>query len=1450
MSSYAGCVPGAARVPVRDRMSYAVLGVLLGLGLLLTGCGGGGGDNGTLTPGGASSESRFEVQAIEQLLSLYRTALLHEDIDRLAELLVPVGTATQASTAAGASVSVPGSLRQEPQTLLEEMRDAFGSAAQLRTAVVLQDMQLASDRRSLAFLETTSLIRQRSLEDIEQQTQCVRVTMQIAQGVENGSSRFRIAALQRTLLAVVTTQGRLQPGAPSRVEVAGTTALFALTGVEVEVPETGVRQALTLQGERFQGLLSIPPQPASPAALRVSLHGPQGETLTFAHAYQVHRQGDGVVQRLPGTETLGAFFAVTVGPDGTVWAGGRDSGASRGGPLYKVPPGTTTVQLVDRLLADPTSRLTDLTFDSLGRLHATGLVSGGTTFASNMDVVLDRGVLCGTANVFDALQSYPLLGPDPDTGSPQPRPFTRLTSAGAGDVWLVGSEGGLARARDTFRDGVCPATGVSVQYEAILRRETSTLPTNVVQALAASADGSLWIGTALGLVRWQQGVLTPVPFSTVPVLPGNVTTLERFFAALAEAIFAAQPLTTVALGEVRFAEVFGGSLRKADLISSVVEAPDGGVWVGTYGGGLRRVATHGATPGDTLTVTHEGVTRLTSGAAVCRKVFTTGLVSVDVTNATPNTDACPVDASAGLISNLVSALAVGPDGAVWVATPKGVSRVTDQAGTVQITNFSSLDGVTLPVRDVAVDAAGVAWLATDGGLVRIIPHGGTVQGSVRDTAGRALEGVDVLVPGTPLRTVTDATGRFTLAALPPGQQTLRLVSPPGAGGPFTTALRTVEAQPGQEQTLAITLVPLAIRVPVDPAQGGTVTFPSLPEARLTILPQSFSAPQGEPNAIGLTPLPLDSLPLPVPAESTAVAAVDLQPLTALLSPPAQLTLPNTTGLAAGRLLVVLSLDESTASYKAIGLARVSGDGRTISTTSAVLQRLAVIVLVTTSLSDETRLVVVSGDDQTGTVGQPLPQPLVVKIQDGSGTGIAEVPVTFEVFTGGGSLAAATTRSDAQGQASSVLTLGTQAGTNRVIARALGLDQGQFTALGRADRQNARLVEVSGNNQSGRPGATLPEPLVVRLEDQFRNPLALEEMRAESQRGQATLTPAVGTTNAQGEASFRVQIGSTTTDLLVLQFAALNADPVQFIGSVGFGLDAPGDVAVQADGVLVVVDQDLGVVKQVDPTTGSVRIVPGVGRGTDRLFGVPQAVAIDETNGSLVVVELATTATTGVVRVVPGTGQRTVLSNQSIGTGPTFRNPKAIALETQGTVLVIDQGLRAVIRVDPRNGDRTLVSGPSVGSGPDLVGPNGFAVDSSGMLWVADTVLAALLRIDPLTGRRTIVSDATLGSGPLLAMPQAVALEVDGTLAVVDGVLRAVVRVQPQTGNRTIVSGCRVVDVPCAVTDLTGRGPLFVSPEAVARRGAGPFWVVDALLRLVMRVEPVSGQRFIVHFLGP
>lgn len=93
---------------------------------------------------------------------------------------------------------------------------------------------------------------------------------------------------------------------------------------------------------------------------------------------------------------------------------------------------------------------------------------------------------------------------------------------------------------------------------------------------------------------------------------------------------------------------------------------------------------------------------------------------------------------------------------------------------------------------------------------------------------------------------------------------------------------------------------------------------------------------------------------------------------------------------------------------------------------------------------------VSGDNQNGAAGATLTNPLVVQVKNSAGNPQSGVTVNFAVTSGGGSVSSASAVTDANGQASTTLTLGTVPGatssvTNIVSATADGVGSVTFSA---------------------------------------------------------------------------------------------------------------------------------------------------------------------------------------------------------------------------------------------------------------------------------------------------------------------------------------------------------------------------------------------------------------------
>ncbi len=207
--------------------------------------------------------------------------------------------------------------------------------------------------------------------------------------------------------------------------------------------------------------------------------------------------------------------------------------------------------------------------------------------------------------------------------------------------------------------------------------------------------------------------------------------------------------------------------------------------------------------------------------------------------------------------------------------------------------------------------------------------------------------------------------------------------------------------------------------------------------------------------------------------------------------------------------------------------------------------------------------------------------------------------------------------------------------------------------------------------------------------------------------------------------------------------------------------------------------------------------------------------------------------------------------EAIGSGPGFETPWGIAVEANGSLVVVDFDKKAVFRVDPVSGDRTIVSDARNGSGTDFEIPFDIAVEADGGLVVAGgyqlsgQFKQAVFRVDPITGDRTIVSDTNIGRGPNFIRSKGIVVEADGNLVVIDGGgvredLDALVRVVPVNGDRAKLSGADIGGGP----DF-GSGPAFRVIKSVAVEADGNLVVIDGGTHAVVRVDPATGDRTII-----
>jgi adhesin/invasin len=152
------------------------------------------------------------------------------------------------------------------------------------------------------------------------------------------------------------------------------------------------------------------------------------------------------------------------------------------------------------------------------------------------------------------------------------------------------------------------------------------------------------------------------------------------------------------------------------------------------------------------------------------------------------------------------------------------------------------------------------------------------------------------------------------------------------------------------------------------------------------------------------------------------------------------------------------------------------------------------------------------NSQTGVVGTALAQPVGVIVTDQNGAPLAGATVNWAVTAGGGTVASATSVTDATGTATVVWTLGTTVGTDSLMASIAGGADAIITATAKAGAASAVHV-TSADTLTVTAGATTA-PLVVKVVDQFGNPISGATVTW-AVTGGGTLSAATSTTDATG-----------------------------------------------------------------------------------------------------------------------------------------------------------------------------------------------------------------------------------------------------------------------------------------------------------------------------------------------
>ena len=182
-------------------------------------------------------------------------------------------------------------------------------------------------------------------------------------------------------------------------------------------------------------------------------------------------------------------------------------------------------------------------------------------------------------------------------------------------------------------------------------------------------------------------------------------------------------------------------------------------------------------------------------------------------------------------------------------------------------------------------------------------------------------------------------------------------------------------------------------------------------------------------------------------------------------------------------------------------------------------------------------------DLAGTINEPLPNPLAVRVIDNAGAPLSNRDVIFRVasnsgsvlsvIAGGGTLdtpkRAIIVKTDVSGEARALLTLGSRAGegNNRVEVSSPGVAGGHTFLISGQPKVPALISVDEGGLQRGIPGQPLPRAFVVVVTDEGHNRLPSVPVKFKVEAGGGDFDGAVekvATTDADGRALVILTLG--------------------------------------------------------------------------------------------------------------------------------------------------------------------------------------------------------------------------------------------------------------------------------------------------------------------------------------
>ena len=199
----------------------------------------------------------------------------------------------------------------------------------------------------------------------------------------------------------------------------------------------------------------------------------------------------------------------------------------------------------------------------------------------------------------------------------------------------------------------------------------------------------------------------------------------------------------------------------------------------------------------------------------------------------------------------------------------------------------------------------------------------------------------------------------------------------------------------------------------------------------------------------------------------------------------------------------------------------------------------------------------TGDEQVGTVGQPLPQPLVVQVLSERQLPAAGRKVAFvlSVDPAAGEVSPDTAVTDDEGRATARWILGTAPGAHVVVAQLVGGEADnqvtEFQAAAKAAAPDT-IAATSALSQPGRRAREVATAPLVRVVDRYGNPVENASVVWQVTAGTGRVDQPLTATDGNGNATVHWTLGDRIgVHKLTATLGSVTGSPVTFTATVLF-----------------------------------------------------------------------------------------------------------------------------------------------------------------------------------------------------------------------------------------------------------------------------------------------------------